>query len=464
MLSEDPAFRPTAAKLRRLWPLSEHSDTHYSHSSYTKPVHETTNVYQMLLNRKDIIDNMCTMMAVYPHIQYLINKKSLRHLKKSYFEGLKKFASTLFFVSPETYVEIRKTFGLRLRDPGTIWKWFLQPRGRPGISEDTLNVIKTWTKETLGCLLVYELKIREGIEKTINDNLTYYGYADVGNNLQGNGIQRANEVLVIMAVSFTSRTILPIGNFFGKHFTPSQKGTLVKLCIDSLSTTKLRIISVTLKGNVSNFNLARSLGANIDTPPFTPYFEYMDKRYYLIIDPKHLFTQEKLFMERNKAQISLWNRSEELCLERNRTNVKPLMLNSSHINIDILVVCELLFRIYSRKSINLQNYQDFCDKCHELEKIMLEYQATPKIIPMYIKGDFNVNFALSAISCNLNVLWYLSTDYIETGKLKHLPLSKLVLRDYNNIFYNDNFTASSWSSVYKNLVEQTKKKMFDALS
>lgn len=236
---------------------------------------------------------MCTVMATCSEtlVQHLINKRSANRIDKSFMLDFKKFVTTLHFYSPKTYELIQRRYGLCLPHPSVISMWYQQPHGRPGITEKSVEIMalaKVETTDLYWCVLVYEIKIQESVKlrdhTDTHNATTYYGYADVGNQLHGEHVDIANEALVVTIVSITSEKKMPFGKFFGRNFTASQKATLIKVCIDRLFALKLRIISVTLDSKITSVNLAGALGANIDTAPLKPYFTHNDTKYYLIID------------------------------------------------------------------------------------------------------------------------------------------------------------------------------------
>lgn len=442
----------------------------------------------MLRNHKDICDNMCTVMATCPEklVQHLINKKSIDCVDKSYLLDLKTFAITLHFYSPETYESIRRNFFLCLPHPSVISMWYQQPRGWPGITLSSVEIM-TLTNHTaadlLGILHVYEVKIREDVECRITMDQTdtaYYGYADVGNHLHGDQIDLANEALIIIAVTMRSDRKFPIGQFFGRNFTPSQKASLIKLCIDSLSASKFRVITVTLNGNMSSLNLASALGANFDTAPFKPYFMHNDTKYYLMIDPKRLwklmkelFVQkrrlyhneelieysfvEELHNNRNELQItdrivsSLWNQSVAQGIERMQREVMFPSLGDSTATVTFIKNINKVVGIYGFKcNISRKNHKYFQNQIKEV----YEYIQGLKNCNDDLVINFSNKFVFNTMLCNLLVLLCLCTDYIKSGTLKCLPMRKLVLQNFNLFFNTANFTAKGLSAIYDHLVEQ----------
>lgn len=435
---------------------------------------------------------MCTVMATCPEklVQHLINKKSVDSIGKSYLLDLKKFAITLHFYSPETYELIQRVYGLCLPHPRVISMWYQQPRGWPGITQTSVNMIKS--NETMNQLfwglLVYEVKIQENTpprHQIDTTNATCSGYADVGNNLQGEHIDIANEALIITVITITSPIKIPFGIFFGKNFTASQKATLIKVCIDRLSALDLRVISVTLNGIISSSNLAGALGANIDTAPFQPYFMHNERKYYLIIDAKNvpklmkeLFVQQRfldhnegvieytyvqeLYNNRNELQIKnrsvfyLWNNSVAAGIERMQREVMFPNLGDSRATVTFIrYMSKMLYICGIRSNISIKNNKSF----HNLIVKLYEYIQSLK----YSNGDLIINssnnFVFNTMLCNLYVLQCLNTDYIKTRQLERLPTGRLVLNNFKEFSKNPNFTAMDLSSTYDRLIEKAREDL-----
>lgn len=446
-----------------------------------------TAISQMLRDQKDICDNMCTVMATCPEklLKHLFNKTSVNCIDKSYLLDLKKFATTLHFYSPETYELIRSNFNLCLPHPSVIWMWYQHPSAWPGITESSverMGLPNNTTKELLGCLLVYEIKIREAVECRLAMDQTYtgfYGYADVGNHLHGDRIDKANEALVITAVTISSKRKFPVGHFLGRNFTPSQKATLIKLCIDKLSAANFRIISVTLNGVMSSLNLASALGANIDTTPFQPYFMHKSTKYYLIVDPKNvlkimkqLFVRkgrmyhndelieyrfvQKLDRNRNELQItdrkvsSLWNEAVAQGIERMQREVMFPKLGDSRATVTFITNIFKVFCIYTIRSMSCRNYKKYRNQINDLyEYIRVLKESNGDL-------DCSSNFVFNTMLCNFHVLQCLCTDYIESKRLDFLPMRKLVLNNFSIFLKNANFTARGLSDIYEHLVERAR--------
>lgn len=463
-----------------------------SHKIGTSHVFVARDILDILRNRSEIQDNMITVMATCPEklLQHLIDKKSLNCIDNSYLLALKKFAITLHFYSPETYSSIQTNFGLCLPKPSVIWMWYQQLLGWPGITQRSIEIMALPNKTrdmVLGCLLVYEVKLREDIKcrpprhETDTADATYYGYADIGNHLHGNHIDIANEALIITAVTIPFGIKIPLGNFYGKNFKPLQKANLIKLCIDSLSESKVRIISVTLNGTIYSSNLARALGANIDTAPFKPYFTHNDTKYYLIIDPIHvtklvkqLFVQEPclyhndnrimylfvqlLYSHRNELQIdcrrftNLWNNCVTTGIKSmERKGMSPVLLGHCRATVTFIANITKMLRMYDiKRKISQNNYKNFQTQI----EAVYEYIQSLKDSNDDLMDNPSYNFVFNIMLSNFLVLQFLYTDYIEPRKLKFLPTSKLLLKNFPSFIMRANFTAEGLSSIYKHLVKK----------
>lgn len=470
-----------------------------THDAGTQIALQTRKIVQKLREQKDICDNMCTVMTTCSDklLQYIIDKKSIHCIDKLYLSDLKKFATTLHFYSPETYKTIRQEFNLCLPHPREIWMWYQQPRGWPGIMQSSVEVMVPTTKsmeELLGCLHVYEVKVREDVEcipamdQTGRPYARYHGYADVGNQLHGNHIDTANQGLIMIAVTITADKKFPVGLFYGKNFTPSQKATLIKLCIDKLSASKFRVIAITLSANISSLNLASALGANIDTAPFQPYFMHNDTKYYLIINPKHvlklmreLFSEkrrlyhngelieysfvEKLHNNRNELQItdrtvsSLWNQSVAQGIERMQREIIRHQslpnLGDSSATVTFITNINKVLGIYgSRYNISRKNYTNFQNQI----QLVCGYIQRLKDCNGNLVIESTDKFVFNTMLCNLYGLQCLYTDYVESRILKCLQTRKFVLVNSNLFFSRAYFTANGLSSIYEDFIEKVQDK------
>lgn len=95
--------------------------------------------------------------------------------------------------------------------------WYQNVNCEPGITHEAINTIKKFRMEKpdlIISLTMDEMGIREFTEW---DGRRHYGFVDVGNNLCGDKIELAKEVLVVMAVAVNAYWKLPIA-YFWKRF------------------------------------------------------------------------------------------------------------------------------------------------------------------------------------------------------------------------------------------------------
>ncbi|XP_049885543.1 eukaryotic translation initiation factor 2-alpha kinase-like [Pectinophora gossypiella] len=420
----------------------------------TKPKFiKSSQVIKKLQKQSSIEDNLSIVMSTCSKelLEYLVNRvnrNDVGDIDEVYADDLKKFAVTLHFYSPKAYEYIRKKFDLSLPDPRAISLWYLKSDRRPGITQQSVDCIKMRAggKRALVCLLLNDIAIKEKAE---SDGCHLHGYVNVGNDLYGDYVEKANEALLVTAVAVNQSWKVPLAFFFGRNFTPTQKATLLKLCIDAVSEKDIEIISITLQGSPSNVNLAKVLGANVDTPPFQPYFTYNDNKYFLIVDCFHLATTirrifmacqilyhekekidfsyiEKLQMVSDRTHLTnrrlayMWHDTVAAELERLRTQ-EFLQFADSGPTVTFIRNFSIAFDTLLYKRCNKRNCQQMCQDYYNISEYIrkLKYPNDELVVHSSRKLCFTL------LLCNMYVLTCLYSDYIKTNKLKYFVTSKL---------------------------------------
>lgn len=107
-----------------------------------------------------------------------------------------------------------------------------------------------------------EMAIRKHIEW---DGTTYHGYINFGSEIQNETVEEATECYVLMAMGINSSWKIPVGYFLCNYLNSVQKLNLVRRCIDVVSETSIKVVSLTFDGFAANVSMARALGCNLDT-------------------------------------------------------------------------------------------------------------------------------------------------------------------------------------------------------
>jgi len=94
-----------------------------------------------------------------------------------------------------------------------------------------------------------EMAIRKHVEW---NGTTYHGYINFGSEIQNETVDEATECYVLMAVGIKVSWKIPVGYFQCNHLNSSQKVNLVRRCIDVVSGTGIKVISLTFDGCAVN--------------------------------------------------------------------------------------------------------------------------------------------------------------------------------------------------------------------
>lgn len=202
-----------------------------------------------------------------------------------YNTALKKFALSLYFLSPKCYRFLRTIFKL------------------PSI--ETLNAItREWShSEGLNDNLFNAIKIRvdrlEAMDRhvslcvdemSIKPNLFYNIKTDdiVGFNIKNktsNEIECIDHVMVLMATGIKKRFKQPLAYYFSKTaYTGSELKDIIFNCIKKMTAAGF-IVDCIISDMGSNFN---KLSKDLNVSPTNPFFDVDGKKIYYIFDPPHL--------------------------------------------------------------------------------------------------------------------------------------------------------------------------------
>lgn len=185
--------------------------------------------------------------------------------KQKYEPKLRAFAMTLNFYSPKAYMYVRQKFNRSLPHPNTIAKWYRSVDGSPGFSQEALVAIKMKVadaKTQIICnMTLDEMSVRKQIEW---DGRKFYGYVDVGSNLDSDTVPEAKEALVFMLVALNQSWKIPIGYFLLNGLSGVEKSNLVKQGLSFIHESGVIVSSLTFDASASNVSMAKSLGANFD--------------------------------------------------------------------------------------------------------------------------------------------------------------------------------------------------------
>ncbi|CAK1579044.1 unnamed protein product [Parnassius mnemosyne] len=178
-----------------------------------------------------------------------------------------------------------------------------------------------------------KIKIREEAEII---GKKHYGYVNVGNDLCGDEVEIAKEILVFMVVAVNGYWKLPIGFLPAKSFTASEKARLLKISLDLLKDANCNVIAITFDGIASNLNMMQYLGASVTTPPYKPYF---NRKYIMLFDPCHLiklirnyFGDHKVFYDNIGRKIEFKFVQQLHILQKNEGLHLANKLSARHIN------------------------------------------------------------------------------------------------------------------------------------
>lgn len=439
-----------------------------------------------------------------------------------YDEELKKFALTLHFYSPKAYNYIREKFDLCLPHLNTLKTWYNKVDCEPGFTSESFNTIKEMGKKSkLFVNLTFdEMSIREYTEWVGNK---HYGFVNFGNDMHGDDVEIAKEVLVFMVVAVNGYWKLPVGYFPSRGFTASQKANLLKLCLDYLSQCNCEVMAITFDGLSSNLNMAKILGANLNVEPYKSYFRHKGKKYYIMLDCCHLlklirnlFADKKILIDAQGGkidfefleQLNIIQFEEGLHLA-NKITFRHIYFHKQIMKVRLaaqllsrsvataLEYCEKYLGLPQFKHVaatvsflkhvndifDIFNFRNLCNigfkkplsKNNNIEifdKLDEVYEYFSKL--KFEDGTLIINskrrLGFAGFLMNIITLKWLYVDYIEKGLLIFLPLYKFSQDHLETFFsavrskggFNNNPTIRNFASAYRRLLCHNEIKISES--
>lgn len=92
---------------------------------------------------------------------------------------------------------------------------------------------------------------------------TYHTYINFGSKIQNDTVDEASECFVLIAVGINTSWKIPISYFLCNHLNSSEKVHLVRRCIDVVSETGIKVVSLTLDSCAVNVSMTRALGCTL---------------------------------------------------------------------------------------------------------------------------------------------------------------------------------------------------------
>jgi len=183
--------------------------------------------------------------------------RNFKGKNRKYNKNIRAFALTLHFYSTKAYNFTRSAFNNLLPHPSTIQRWYLVVDGNPGFTKEALEAIKQKCsiKDVICNLVIDEMSIREHIQY---QGQQYHGFVDCGTGLQSE--TPATNVLVFMAVAINSSWKVPVGYFFIKSLTASERANILNTALKLIHETGAICRSVTFDGAAVNISMTNILG------------------------------------------------------------------------------------------------------------------------------------------------------------------------------------------------------------
>lgn len=220
---------------------------------------------------------------------------------KQYPESVRVFCLTLHFHKPGAYNYLRELFNCNLPHLNTLQKWYYTStsNGKPGISEDALNVLKnlaetsetmkTNGQELLCSLSLDEMAIRRNVQYS-DAQKTFFGRISYGSRSSGDEFDVAKNAIVFMVSGINEKFEIPIAFHFIKELNANERVCLLKEVLAKLTSVNIQVVNVTFDGLSANITMCKHLGASFTKKDFRPYFNYPDatEKIYIILDPSHM--------------------------------------------------------------------------------------------------------------------------------------------------------------------------------
>ena len=211
------------------------------------------------------------------------------HTKKEkgrrYSPQMKSMAISLYHASGKAYRMLSKLFILPTKS--SLRNYISKMPAAAGISQAALNIIRNKVahmseQEKLCTLCMDEISLKRHLYYDIRGD-RIIGLEDFGRGSRTNKV--ATSALVFLARSISGKWKQPLGYALVNGGCPrDEMEELMKHAISSLEGIGLNIV-VVMSDMGSNF---QSLANHLQVTPEKPWFEYNNKKYFLMFDPPHL--------------------------------------------------------------------------------------------------------------------------------------------------------------------------------
>jgi len=261
-----------------------------------------------------------------------IVSRKLSGKKTEYSEELKKFAVTLQYYSTKAYNFVRTQFSDMLPHPRTISKWNQGINGEPGFTKESFQTLKKKVKENsivICNLVVDEMSIKDKVEF---DGKQFHGLVDMGSGviIDGDIVDHATNALVFLVVGVNGHWKLPVGFFLIKGLNSAERANLMKICLDLLYDTGVKIHSLTFDGAQCNLSMCTKLGANLklNNPNFSFPHTTSGEPIYLFYDPCHMLKLvrntlgDKRILINSQGEKIEWEYIKKLYLKEKKEGLK----------------------------------------------------------------------------------------------------------------------------------------------
>lgn len=208
------------------------------------------------------------------------------------------------YCSPAAYKYVRKKFHNHLPAPETIRRWYKSINGEPGITTESMNILKQKAeeykkegKELLLAMMFDEMAIKKNVEWNEAES-KFSGFVTCENTKttqHGNEkahLDIAKDALVFMVVGENFK--IPVAYFLLNGLEALERAALAQDVIRHVNETGAKVISFTGDGLISNISVAKHLGCNLkqDKTFFASPTNPKSDKIHFILDPPHML---KLF-------------------------------------------------------------------------------------------------------------------------------------------------------------------------
>lgn len=309
---------------------------------------------------------------------------------------MRKFAITAHFNSPSCYKFIRRKFNLHLPDISTIRKWYekVSEKGEPGISKDVLDTLSKLQRshdekgeQIYVSIAMDEIFIRKHIQWS-DSRKRFMGFISHGiRDEHENDLPAARHALVFLVSGINIDFHLPIASYFVKSLNSIELADIVNQVICAVSSTNVKVVSLTFDGLSANFTACQHLGACFQMKKLKLYINNPvdNSKIYIIPDACHMIKlirnfigSEKEFQNEAGEKIE-WRFFEQLEIYRETKNFVTHKLTKRHIQwerakMDVKLAVQVLSNSVSESLLylSMQGCQEFsnCEATAEFAKKM----------------------------------------------------------------------------------------------